>query len=122
MPRGWRAQETPKFRGAVPGSLEAAALETISVKLHDQIYPISVADTFDPHLRKAGKKKDDFRNWVPAPDRATMPDSVILAIRVDGEWNHYELERGGTRPISWKSRVIVAALTVPAAYKTAVFL
>jgi hypothetical protein len=35
----------------MPGSLEAAALETISVKLHDQIYPISVADTFDPHLR-----------------------------------------------------------------------
>ena len=31
--------------------LEAAALEMIFVKLHDQIYPISVADTFDPHLR-----------------------------------------------------------------------
>ena len=51
MPRGLRAQENPKFRGAVLESLEAAALETISVKLQDQIYPISVADTFDPHLR-----------------------------------------------------------------------
>ena len=33
--------KTPKFRGTV---LEAAALETISVKLHDLIHPISVAD------------------------------------------------------------------------------
>ena len=57
MPRGWWAQETPKFRGAVPGSVEAAALETISVKLHDQIYPISVADTFDPHLRMLQDKQ-----------------------------------------------------------------
>ena len=49
--QGIAGPRNPQFRGAVPGSLEAAALETISVKLHDQICPISVADTFDPHLR-----------------------------------------------------------------------
>jgi hypothetical protein len=47
----------------VPGSLEAAALETISVKLHDQIYPISVADTFDSHLRR--------RSYYSCPRRST---------------------------------------------------
>jgi len=48
-----------------------------------------------------------------------MPDSVILAIRVDGGWNHYELERGGTRPISWKVACHRCGhSTVPAAYKT----
>jgi hypothetical protein len=35
----------------VPGSLEAAVLETISVKLHDENYITSGADTSDPHLR-----------------------------------------------------------------------
>jgi hypothetical protein len=49
---GWRAQDIPKFRRAVPGSLEAAPWETIAVKLHDLIYLASGADTFDPHLRR----------------------------------------------------------------------
>ena len=35
----------------MPGGLEAAALETISVKLHDENYIASGADTSDPHLR-----------------------------------------------------------------------